>query len=77
MCERCFERCDSGCLRAPVFRDIASGLHHLHENGVIHCDLKPQNILCSEEFHDNSDEPRCCAHVSRWEVYVRSNAGLR
>lgn len=27
------------------FRDIASGLHHLHANGYIHRDLKPSNCL--------------------------------
>ena len=27
------------------FKDIAAGLAHMHRNHIIHCDLKPGNIL--------------------------------
>ena len=28
-----------------VIRSIVEGLHFMHENGVLHCDVKPANIL--------------------------------
>ncbi|KAI9739790.1 MAG: putative serine/threonine-protein kinase iks1 [Cirrosporium novae-zelandiae] len=36
------------------FKDITSGLNHLHQNGYIHRDLKPQNCL----LHDSGKELR-------------------
>ncbi|KAJ5759146.1 hypothetical protein N7520_006302 [Penicillium odoratum] len=36
------------------FRDITSGLRHLHTNGYIHRDLKPQNCL----LHESTDGMR-------------------
>ncbi len=36
-----------------LFRDVAVGLVHAHVKGVLHCDLKPANILL-----DQDDKPR-------------------
>ncbi|CAD0088026.1 unnamed protein product [Aureobasidium vineae] len=40
------------------FRDITSGLHHLHTNGYIHRDLKPSNCLL------HNDGLKTSVHVS-------------
>jgi serine/threonine protein kinase len=33
-----------------LFRDIVIGLVHAHNKGVMHCDLKPANILLDDDF---------------------------
>lgn len=32
-----------------LFREIATGLNHAHGKGVLHCDLKPANILLDQD----------------------------
>jgi eukaryotic-like serine/threonine-protein kinase len=32
-----------------MFREIATGLNHAHGKGVLHCDLKPANILLDQD----------------------------
>lgn len=32
-----------------IIRKCAEGLHHLHEHGWIHCDIKPDNFLVDEQ----------------------------
>lgn len=36
---------------AAVSREVTEGLKHLHEHGVIHRDIKSDNILLSMEGH--------------------------
>ena len=35
--------------RSQLFRDVAVGLVHAHGKGVLHCDLKPANILLDQD----------------------------
>ncbi|KAI0565303.1 Calcium-dependent protein kinase [Gracilaria domingensis] len=32
-----------------VMRDIIKGIEYLHDIGVVHCDIKPENILCKSK----------------------------
>ncbi len=34
-----------------IFREVAVGLMHAHGKGVLHCDLKPANILIDQDGH--------------------------
>lgn len=47
------ERIEQGPLpvdeAVAVFRDVAVGLLHAHGKGVLHCDLKPANILLDDD----------------------------
>ena len=34
-----------------ISKDIASGLAHAHANNLVHCDIKPHNILMTDDGH--------------------------
>ena len=34
-----------------IAKDIANGLTHAHTNNIVHCDIKPHNILMTEDGH--------------------------
>ena len=34
-----------------LFKEIATGMMHLHRKGIFHCDLKPGNVLLDQDGH--------------------------
>lgn len=52
----------AGGLVSSIFRQVVEGLHHIHESGYFHRDMKPENLLVTTTgLHDyrpvNPDAP--------------------
>lgn len=44
--------------RISILKDVANGLHYLHENKIIHRDIKPENILIKVD--ENGLQAKIC-----------------
>ncbi|MCZ6916462.1 MAG: serine/threonine-protein kinase [Gemmatimonadetes bacterium] len=61
-----------------ILSDLAGALEYAHENGVIHCDIKPANILISAGHAVLADFGIARAHRVQWRAWravVDSSAG--
>ena len=69
----------SGPLRtaraARLFAEVASGLHHAHEQGLVHRDLKPSNIMVTP--HDHAKVLDLGLAIIQGEEVARSGRGRR
>ena len=56
------EYCDTHRLSVParlqIFAQVCEAVHHAHQKGIIHCDLKPSNILVSQTDPDQPAVPK-------------------
>ena len=54
----------------PLVRHIVSGLKSIHKQGIIHKDLKPENVLLSEE----GEEKQLCAKLCDFGLSVEERS---
>lgn len=55
--------------------DIASGIEALHRHGVVHCDIKPQNILIRRRSGRDQNVLRCKSEMEAGQVALQSLMG--
>ena len=55
--------------------DIACGIEALHRHGVVHCDLKPQNILIRRRFGRDKPVQKCSSEIEAGQVALQSLKG--
>lgn len=68
--------------RLYILSDIAKALIFCHENGIVHSDLKPQNVLVALNSNNLADRPYSCKILDFGcsskvdEMFLDSNIGV-
>lgn len=53
---------------------LASGLAHIHAHGLLHLDMKPENILVTSEGRLKIGDLGLCVSADEWEEQARRSA---
>lgn len=54
-------------------RDILAGLAHLHNAGVVHCDVKPENVLIGSDGRAKIGDLGCARWIAAGEKEIRGS----
>ena len=59
-------------LRPQVARQIGQGLAALHKKGIIHRDMKPQNVLLTDDYTARISDMGLCKRLTNDQSYAES-----
>ena len=62
----------NGCLRVQVAHQIGQGLAALHRKGIIHRDMKPQNVLLTDDYTARISDMGLCKRLTNDQSYAES-----
>lgn len=62
-------------IKMSLFFDITCGLEALHRHGIVHCDLKPQNILIRRRRGRDTEIQRCKSEIEAGQVAIEALIG--
>ncbi|PKA59123.1 Mitogen-activated protein kinase kinase kinase 3 [Apostasia shenzhenica] len=68
--KQCGGRLDEPAIRSRT-REIAAGLGYLHGRGLVHCDVKPGNVLIGSDGRAKIGDLGCARWVSAGEKEIR------